>query len=101
MKIILKDKEYNVKITLRSYFYFESATNHPFEIKTLMDNYIWMYSMIKANNDCDLTIDEFIDILDEDPTKINELNEIVKIESEKYSLLVNKKDDSKGDTEGN
>ena len=102
MKIILKDKEYNLKITLRSYFVFEQITNHPFEIKTMFDNYAWMYSMLIANNkDCELTFDDFIDIMDDEPNKVNEFNEILQKENERFSLLNNKKDDSKGDTEGN
>lgn len=101
MKIILKDKEYEVKITLRSYFVFEQITNHPFEIKTMFDNYAWMYSMLIANNkDCELTFDDFIDIMDEEPNKVIEFNEIVQKENERYSLLT-KKDESKGDSEGN
>lgn len=68
MTINIKGKDYKVKYTLRALFIFEQITGKPFEIKTLLDNYVFYYSLIFANNPDDvLDWDEFIDALDEDP----------------------------------
>mgnify|MGYP007088308818 FL=1 len=70
--------EYKVKYTIRALFIFEKITGKPFEVKTLLDNYIFFYSMILANNpDNILDWDKFLDALDSDPTIFNQLNDIV------------------------
>jgi len=70
--------EYKVKYTIRALFIFEKITGKPFEVKTLLDNYIFFYSMILANNpDNILDWDKFLDALDNDPTIFNQLNDIV------------------------
>lgn len=78
MKIInIKNKEYKVKQTLRALFIFEQITGRPFEIKTMLDNYIFFYSVILANNpDNILDWDDFIDALDENPNLLNDFTEL-------------------------
>ena len=68
MKTIkINDKEYKVKYTIRALFIYEQITGKPFAINTLMDNYIFFYSLILANNlDDVLEWDTFIDALDAD-----------------------------------
>ena len=67
--ITINNKEYKVKYTIRALFVFEQITGKAFEIKTLLDNYIFFYSMIIANNpDNVLDWNEFIDALDSDPS---------------------------------
>lgn len=48
--ITINNTEYKVKYTIRALFIFEQITGKAFEIKTLLDNYIFFYSMILANN---------------------------------------------------
>lgn len=78
MKTIkINGKEYNIKYTIRALFIFEQITKRPFSIKTLLDNYIFFYSMILANNkDNILDWDEFIDALDSDSSLLQELTAI-------------------------
>lgn len=78
MKTInIKNKEYKVKQTLRALFIFEQITGRPFEIKTMLDNYIFFYSVILANNpDNILDWDDFIDALDETPNLLNDFTEL-------------------------
>ncbi|PIK16934.1 hypothetical protein CTI16_12110 [Prevotella intermedia] len=78
MKTInIKNKEYKVKQTLRALFIFEQITGRPFEIKTMLDNYIFFYSVILANNpDNILDWDDFIDALDENPNLLNDFTEL-------------------------
>lgn len=67
MKIKIKNKEYEIKNTIRAMFIFEKLANKPFKIETLLDWYIYYYSMILANNaDCTLLFDEFINQCDND-----------------------------------
>lgn len=69
--------EYRIRNTLRSFFVYESITKKPFEIKTLLDNYVFFYSVILAcNKDCTLTFDELIDALDENPRIYDEFQRI-------------------------
>ena len=76
MNITIKDKEYKLKYTIRAMFIFEKMANKIFNIESLLDWYIFYYSMILANNpDCDMLFDEFIDECDNDPTLVIQMQE--------------------------
>lgn len=77
MKITINNKEYNIKYTLRALFIFEQITGRSFSIETLLDNYIFFYSIILANNPEPLEWDEFIDALDNDPTILTNISKAV------------------------
>lgn len=96
MKIInIKNKEYKVKQTLRALFIFEQITGRPFEIKTMLDNYIFFYSVILANNpDNILDWDDFIDALDENPNLLNDFTELNQ-EQNKVDALFNSEEGEK------
>lgn len=93
MKTIkINGKDYNIKYTIRSLFIFEQITGKSFEIKTLLDNYVFFYSMLLAcNTDDVLTWDEFIDALDEDPTILKQMNDVVE-DQQKQSKVFNQDD---------
>lgn len=93
MKLItIKNKEYKIKQTLRALFIFEQITGRPFEIKTMLDNYIFFYSVIIANNpDNILDWDDFIDALDESPNLLTECTELNQ-EQNKVDTLFNSED---------
>ncbi len=93
MKLItIKNKEYKIKQTLRALFIFEQITGRPFEIKTMLDNYIFFYSVIIANNpDNILDWDDFIDALDESPNLLTEFTELNQ-EQNKVDTLFNSED---------
>ncbi len=96
MKTInIKNKEYKVKQTLRALFIFEQITGRPFEIKTMLDNYIFFYSVILANNpDNILDWDDFIDALDENPNLLNDFTELNQ-EQNKVDALFNSEEGEK------
>lgn len=95
MNIKINDKEYKVKYTIRALFIFEQITGKAFEIKTLLDNYIFFYSMILANNPDDvLDWNVFIDALDSDPSIFKQLNTLVENEQKKQQILVDDSDDT-------
>lgn len=76
MNITIRGKEYKVKYTIRAMFIFEKMANKIFKIESLLDWYIFYYSMILANNpDCELLFDDFIDECDSNPTLISNMQE--------------------------
>ena len=86
--ITINGTDYKVKYTIRALFIFEQITGKTFAITTLLDNYIFFYSMLLANNpDNVLDWNEFIDALDSDPSIYKQLNEIVAKEERKQKLL--------------
>ena len=94
-QITINGKNYNLKYSLRALFIFEQITNKPFEIKTLLDNYIFFYSLILASNkdEAPLDWDEFIDALDESPNLLVEMNDIIS-KQQKVDKLINRNDDN-------
>lgn len=95
--VTINGTEYAVKYTIRALFIFEQITNKPFKIETLLDNYIFFYSMLLASNrDNVLQWDDFIDALDADRTLFQKLNDIV-AEQEKARQIF---EDSAQDTDG-
>ena len=88
MNITINNKEYKVKYTIRALFIFEQITKRPFEIKTTLDNYLFFYSMILANNpDNLLDWEEFIDAMDNDVSLIGQLNKIIADSQRKNELF--------------
>lgn len=92
--ITINNTEYKVKYTIRALFIFEQITGKAFEIKTLLDNYIFFYSMILANNpDNILDWNVFIDALDSDPSIFQQLNQLEVNEQKKQLLLCDNSED--------
>ena len=88
MDITINGKQYRVKYTIRALFIFEQITGKPFEIKTLLDNYIFFYSMILANNpDNVLDWEEFLDALDGDRELLAQLTKLVDDYQRKDSIF--------------
>lgn len=87
MKITINEKQYKIKYTLRALFIFEQITGKPFNIGTLLDNYIFFYSIILANNDDALTWDEFIDALDNDPSILTQISKAVEEAQQKEKMF--------------
>lgn len=88
MNITINGNQYKIKYTIRALFIFEQITGKPFEIKTLLDNYIFFYSMILANNpESVLDWDVFIDALDNDKELIAQLTKLVDDYQKKDSIF--------------
>lgn len=67
--ILINNKEYKLKFTLRAMMIFEQITEKPFSITTLTDEYVYLYCLIMANNpEASLTFDELLNAMDEDPS---------------------------------
>lgn len=89
MKTInINGKDYRVKYTIRALFIFEQITGKAFKLETMLDSYIFYYSMILANNkDQVLQWDEFLDALDENPKLLQDMEKVMKEEDGKNSLF--------------
>lgn len=74
MTIKINDQEYKIKQTIRALFLFEEITGKQFEIKTTLDNYLYFYCILLANNDDFMSWEEFIEEIDNDPTIILSLS---------------------------
>lgn len=96
-QLIINEKEYKVKYTIRGLFIFEQITGKPFEIKTLLDNYIFFYSLILANNpDNPLQWEEFLEAIDNDSNLYIQLNQIVE-DYQKKDEVFNVEDSKTGE----
>lgn len=94
-KIKIKNKNYNVKYSLRALFLYEQITGKSFEMTTTMDTFVFYYCMILANNpDTKLTFDEFIDAVDSDPKLAVKFTEVLTRQSEKQKMLGGKEDET-------
>ena len=88
MDIKINGEQYRVKYTIRALFIFEQITGKPFGIKTLLDNYIFFYSMLLANNpDKVLDWDNFLDALDGDRELLAQLTNLVDDSQKKDSIF--------------
>lgn len=92
-KITIKNKEYNVRYTVRALMLFEQILNKTFSIDNLTDQITFFYCLLLANNPDDtITYDEFIDALDDDSTILNQFQKFLADEAEKRNIY-NKVDD--------
>lgn len=90
MEIIIKDKVYKLKYTLRALFIYEQITGKMFELKTLTDQYIFFYCLLMANNpNSELTFDKLIDAMDEDPTLMKTYQDFMEEEVKKQKQYIN------------
>lgn len=88
MELTINGKQYKAKYTIRALFIFEQITGKPFDIKTLLDNYIFFYSIILANNpDNVLDWDEFLDALDNDKELLVQFTGIIDSYQSKDSIF--------------
>lgn len=93
--ITINGVDYKVKYTIRALFLMEQITGKPFSITTLLDNYLFFYCMILANNKDKEKIlgwDEFIDALDNDKELMKQLTDIQLEEQKKNELLADDKE---------
>ena len=73
MTITIREKQVEMRYSMRSLFQYETITGQSFNPKTLQDFCTFFFCVVcSSNKDIDLTFDEFVDYLDEDPSKMNE-----------------------------
>lgn len=87
MKLNIKDTKVELKYTLRALFLFEKIKGCAFSLNTLLDEYLFFYCLILANNkEIDMTFDDFIDVLDADITLMSKYKEFLQKEMERQNV---------------
>lgn len=96
-EIEINGKNYKLKYTIRSLFIWEQITGKSFKIENMLDNYIFFYSMILANNPNEiLDWDTFLDALDADPTLFKKMSDIIEEQQKKDNLFTTEEKGKKG-----
>ena len=96
MKLKIKEKEIELKYTIRALFIFEKIANKIFTTTSITDMYLLFYSLIIANcPDIQLTFDELIDICDNDITIFNNIATWLTFEFEKQAQFSENKESKK------
>jgi len=76
MKITIKDKEIELKYTMRSMLMYENITEKTFSPSTMTDIITYMYCVVLSSaKDYSISYDEFIDYLDENVDVVNEFSQ--------------------------
>lgn len=76
---------------------FEQITKKPFGISNMMDEYIYFYSLLLANNpDFNMSFGDFLDELDNQPSLILEFKKAMEDYSNKFKLT---NEDNIGDSD--
>lgn len=92
----IKDKEYKLKYTLRALFIYEQITGKVFQLQTLTDEYLFFYCVLAANNpEMNLTFDDLIDAIDEDPNIMVQFSDFMKQELAKQNIFITNTTDDK------
>lgn len=96
-EIEINGKNYKLKYTIRSLFIWEQITGKSFQIKNMLDNYLFFYTMILANNpDNILSWDDYINAMDEDPMLFKRMSDIIEEQQKKDNLFTNEEKTKKG-----
>ncbi len=96
MKITIKEKEYNIRYTLRALFIYEQITGRAFKIQNITDEYIFIYSLILANvPDIEMSFEDFVNECDDNPDMIISMQNFLIKEMEKQSVFTPSNEESK------
>lgn len=92
MEIKINEKTIKLKKTFRSLIAYESATGKAFNPTTITESIMYFYCVIIASDTTlEITYDEFMDWLDNNPTAFQEFTEWLIEQSEIESRLTKKK----------
>lgn len=92
MEITIKDRTYKVKYSLRALFIYEQITKKAFALNTITDYYLFFYCLLLASDSSsELTFDDFIDTLDENPEIATEMMNYLNKENEKNNVFGDEK----------
>lgn len=88
MTITIREQEITLKYSMRSLFLYEQKSGESFSPRNLEQYCLYFYCVVcSSNKDLDLTFDDFIDFLDEDPSKITEFAEWLSKTMQKNNFL--------------
>lgn len=92
MKVVIENKEYEIKYSLRMYYAYEGIAGTMFTGGTLLSVSLLFYSALLASNeDFPYTFDQLVVFLDEDNTPLDNFNCWLIAELEKRAPVEDKK----------
>lgn len=98
MIIKVKDREVKLKWTMRAIMLYENIQNKSFSPDSTTDVLIYMFCIIlSSDKEVDLTFDEFLDMVDENPEMIVEFSTWLTKELNKDSMLSPSEEESEED----
>jgi len=96
MNIVIKDKPYPIRYTVRAMILFEQMRKKSFSLDTLTDQYYFVYCLILATNkDCTLTFDDLLDAIDEQPRIMEDFGDWLNAIMEQRAMYDSAGDDKK------
>lgn len=87
MTIKIKDRDCKIKQTIRAIFLWEQISEKRFELKSTLDNYLYFYCILLANNPDFMSWDEYLDEIDDNPEMLVQMSNILAGENELEKLL--------------
>jgi hypothetical protein len=102
MEVIIKGESYKIKYTLRALFIFEQITGRAFAVESSMEQFLFYYAILLANNpDMKLSFEDFIDACEPDSEGsagiIKAFSALLNAQEKKMALM--KGDETDGDGE--
>ena len=94
MEITINDKSYKIKYTLRAIMLFEQIMDKTFELKGITDQVVFLFCLIRANNDDKLDYEDYLAYLDEHPEMLITLAEVLKIEEKERAIVSSDTEDT-------
>lgn len=96
MEVTINEKTIKLKKTFRSLIAYESATGKAFNPTTITESIMYFYCVIIASDmELELTYDEFMDWLDDNPTALQDFTQWLIEQSEIENKLTKKKSTKK------
>jgi hypothetical protein len=101
MEITIKGESYRIKYTLRALFIFENVTGKSFNVESSMEQFLFYYSILLANNPgMTMSFDEFIDACEPDAEGsqdiIKAFSDMLEAQEKKMGLVKGSADDGDG-----
>ena len=73
MKLKVNNIEVELRYSLRIYMVFESMVNRAFNPNLVSDSImLFLSAIISSNQDCDITLDSLVDMIDSDPKLLDD-----------------------------
>jgi len=101
MEVTIKGTTYKIKYTLRALFIFENITGKKFDVQSSMEQFLFYYAILLANNpDMKMTFDDFIDACEPDAEGsadiIKAFAEMLDSQEKKMNLMKGGEEDEAG-----
>jgi hypothetical protein len=104
MEVIINGTAYKIRYTLRALFIFENITGKSFNVESSMEQFLFYYAILLANNPgMTMTFDDFIDACEPDAegsdTIIKTFGDLLSAQEKKMAIMKGDGDDAVADGE--